>query len=111
MTRKKVSEIRRLIKRFFIEKPEKMLPECFRGTRERMVVQDSYLFLTKKHRSHPLFRSSLYLNPFTGLHIVNVLASLAGMITQPFEIAGDENRVMLDGPLPLPVPFMSVILL
>jgi hypothetical protein len=41
MNRKKVSEIQELEKQVFIEKPEKMLPECFRGTRERMVVQDS----------------------------------------------------------------------
>jgi hypothetical protein len=48
MNRKKVSEIHRLKKRFFIEKPEKMLPECFRVARERIVVQDLYLFLAKK---------------------------------------------------------------
>jgi hypothetical protein len=33
------------------------------------------------------------------------------MVTTPFEKAGDENIVMLDEPLPLPVPFMSVVLI
>jgi hypothetical protein len=33
------------------------------------------------------------------------------MISTPFEKAGDETIVMLDEPLPLPVPLKSVVLI
>ena len=84
MNRKKVSEIRRLKKRFFIEKPEKMLPECFRGTRERMVVQDSYLVFTKKQDPTRFSVRSLDLCPFPGLDIMDIFGNLAGMVTTAF---------------------------
>jgi hypothetical protein len=35
-------------KRFFIEKPEKMLPEYFRVARERMVVRESFWVMAQK---------------------------------------------------------------
>jgi hypothetical protein len=47
----------------------------------------------KKHRFHLLFRCSLDLNPFTGLHVMNVLGNLAGMVTTAFEIPGYEDIV------------------
>ena len=47
MNRKKVSEILRLKKRVFIEKPGELLPECFLVARERMGVRDSYMVLAK----------------------------------------------------------------
>jgi len=88
MTRKKVSEIRGVKKRVFIEKPEKMLPECFRVAKERMVVQDSYLVLAKKQDPNRFSVRSLDLCPFPGLQILDALGNLAGMVKHTVQGAG-----------------------
>ena len=62
ITRKKVSEIRRLKKTGFIEKPEKMLPECIWVAKERMLAQDSYLAFAKKQD----------LTRFSGAHLISI---------------------------------------
>ena len=59
MNRKKVSEIQELEKQVFIEKPEKMLPECSRGTRERMVVRESFWVMAQKQDPDRFFWAHL----------------------------------------------------
>ena len=70
-----------------------MLPVCIRVALERILVQDLYLVLAKKHRSQLLFRSSLDLYPFPGLHVMDVLGNLAGMVGTPFKVPGDHDVV------------------
>jgi hypothetical protein len=92
MTRKKVSEIQGLKKRVFIEKPEKMLPECLRVAKERMLVQDSYLVFTK-NRIPTAISCLLDLSPFPVLQVIDILGNLAGMVSTAFKVPGDNDVV------------------
>jgi hypothetical protein len=47
----------------------------------------------KKTGYHLLFRCSLDLNPFPGLHVMDVLGNLAGMVGTPFKVPGDHDVV------------------
>jgi hypothetical protein len=70
-----------------------MLPECFRVARERMVVRESFRALAQKQDPDRFFWCSLDLNPFPGLHVMDVLGNLAGMIGTPFKVPGDHDVV------------------
>ena len=70
-----------------------MLPEWFRVAKERMVVQDSYLVLAKNRIPTAFQVRSLDLCPFPGLHGMDVLGNLAGMVSTPFKVPGDHDRV------------------
>jgi hypothetical protein len=68
MARKKVGEIRGSKKDgFFIEKPEKMLPECLRVAKEWMVVQDSFRVLAQKQDP----------GSFSGAHLISILSPVS----------------------------------
>lgn len=47
----------------------------------------------KETGSQPLFRSSFDLYPFPGLHVMDILGNLAGMVSTPFKVPGDHDVV------------------